>query len=505
MKKRSVPGLILSIELLIFLTVALVFTAQRAHASRCGEALSVNATSKIVPNAELSALALRILRSPELPKKYTEPAFAIVDLNIEGRPADSDYENRPFFHSDGTINPEAFANADLALENGSQPLSVLRFHVPAAGKNPRDPELLKIEELRRQQAALFLKDLGPLLEKQPDVQLDVLYPKGLLRSVRKMVESTLDPKFFNRLSYIAHSNREYGLEPWGQDDSKPLQGGRKILAPGIDRLKKQEADFVEETLNVLTTAGHYEAKRGNVQFEGGNLVVGARHVFLGVDIVTSVSKRLNLPFEEAVQVLEYEFGKPVFPVGQVKKAPYPERGLEIVHMDFHTDLTLAVGMNQSSKKEVVFLASAEAALGVYKNALEELAGGRLQVSPHEAELLRKELQLAEILLQQDFTIRAQLNRDLKARLTKAGYQVREVPSLRSKKAESLGLPEYINYVNVVFSGAQAVVPQLNLPILDRAAHAVYRSEGYDVVGMHNSSQTYLKSCGGPRCALSTMR
>ena len=463
------------------LFIAISLTSPVYAIDKCGPFLAKGSFAPVdSAESSFSERAKNLLRQSELPpinKENTDKQFVV---NF-GKEAQSQSDELITFNQ----LKQQFKGVHLSLENGSQNISQLRLHLPTPYAEPNAPNYQQGLLYSQDIFESLLKDLKPLLERQSQIQTVVVFPKGRRTMAEQSLRHILGSGLQSRVQWVEASGH-FDLPIWAQDDSKPLQDGRLLVSP----------DETSVLMN-MDTLSSFQLQRAVLEFEGGNIVVGERHLFIGAKQIADVANHLGVSFEQALGFYEETLSKNVFPVGDL---------INMQQIDYHADLTLAVGYSPAKSKEIVFLASAEKARQVYLQQLRQIARLGLDfVTSAQAELYRTEFDLIESFLTHDFSGRAEQNKKMKVTLQKLGYEVVEVPSFGLDKTLTNVLPKRINYLNTVISGPDILVPHYNLLILDKAAQDIYRSYGFNVIPARRSTKCLFKHKGGPRCALSTVR
>lgn len=405
----------------------------------------------------------------------------------------------------------------LALENGDARLGHVRL-----GFDPKlTPDLIE--------------DYRAVLLANPDLHLWVVTAKRdmpLLEQARGTfppeVAARIQPVQYEEKSGILPKLRPRTPSKWTQDSSKPLEvedGALRTAVPSGPIMPHKQAEYLS-TLRPVVREELVATQNSLFRFEGGNVIVGKRHIFVGSDIVEAAMEDFRISRIEAREALSAEFGKPVYEIG----VPTPT-GRYRQH-DFHIDLTMAVVTNRNTGKETVLMASPrralEVLLGLRKGSVRtfqdfstmvDLARKQLRNPERAAKWTDRERYLLKLLtdpriLNHPGTFRGSAY-GVARNLARDGYEVVEIPTLNIDLGASIqfhdpvkgshGFKEfYANYTNAIFSGDQAMIPELALPRMDQAVQDELRQLGYRSSSMR-SAEAYFCYLGGPRCAAETFR
>jgi len=367
---------------------------------------------------------------------------------------------------------------ELAIENGRYPLEHVRIHIPPKFRHwEMSVELFKdylhaMELLKELRLEVLMSDGAE------EADLDFENLRGLEERDRLILKTIKESSDSVRSRVSLHLT-DHDLEMWAQDSSKPLKSGAPLIPSTMDRHQLSET---------LARTIYREAHRVVSGFEGGNLVVGERHVFS----LSTLMRVNSLEHKE----LEKFFGKTIFPVD----LDSPE--LPHFDMNFHSDLILAVAFSSLLKKEVVVLSSPHLA--------HEILQSTPSLSP-EAQLILHDMNKYWTY----FESWNDHNDRLKDALEKQGYPVVLIPGVTFPRVQrsawgfmrnaALRSPMlHYNYVNAVFSDGFVLMPWLDLPEFDEAAAAVYEGLGFSVIPMR-SGRPLLTRFGAVRCASYTAR
>jgi len=350
----------------------------------------------------------------------------------------------------------------LPLDNGDEPLRFVRLNFPSSQN---------LEGMFRE----VLTDWVHALTKIGSMRLKILVNEGDQARLAALMQD-LPPGLRARIEPVPIAGDNH-VRPWPRDPSVLLAGGRKLLLPRARMLGHEEEEHehpqrIADYFGVVEKYAHAAGlplERSAFRFEGGNILVGRRHVFVGSDIVQNAMADYDITEEEAVAALSREFGRPVLSIGR-RDAQHPRSELRQPRQ--HIDLAMAVVRDRRSGREVVLLESPKLA--------RDLLGDRLGSVEPEGALWRD-----------DENSEADFDAARRA-LRGEGYEVIDVPGLTTGWASSL------NYTNAVLASGHAMIPQLDIPELDVYAANVYRRLGYEVIPMRSARRS-LELNGGPRC------
>ncbi len=377
--------------------------------------------------------------------------------------------------------PDVLAQT-LAIENGRWPIKKIRMHRPQ-------------DRLGNQSAIEILK---PFFEERPDVVFQIIATQtqhsmaDLSREIgRVWGASSIVPDI-----QILTTPHEVYL--WAQDDSKPFLDSNRVLVPYN---QKENAPVYKNAIEALQNHQTIDIVEGSFAFEGGDLIVGDRHVFIGSrSLHNSISHRNfhRLPGNSKASILreiEAIAHKPGFAVITANT-----RAHEVSQALFHLDVVMAVVWDHLRSKEVIVLSSTTQAVRALRSVRPEqddypAAQSLLDIFKNESKFYR-DLRIQIELIQED--------------LEAAGYEVISVPGfyLPPRVERKIGmhhplLTSLYSYTNVVLDSERAIIPQTGLKVLDSAAAEIYRGLGYKIHG-YDSFYPY-RLHGGPRCLMNVCR
>ncbi len=402
-----------------------------------------------------------------------------------------------FNRSTGNFEPDrARPKQPLALENGDSKLKAIRINYEFSYGSDGNafPALL----------SNYLK----VLQVIPDLELWVALREFDKVDFENMIKDVpLEIK--NRIKTVTTSSLQ--VELWAQDGSKPFEDGEStLLQTNGNKVKRRDYRKVVwdmEESGLITTETSY------FRFEGGNVIVGDDHIFLGVDVVNDLVENIGMDRPEALSALSSDFGKEVIEIGIPKIGSNPEQP------EFHIDLTMSLVRDRTSGKEIVLLQSPyalfEQVLGFRnmseanevsfrKNIVDFLlkikqqiqSGQKKSLSIGETRFIEElsKINLAELRLKE---AQSSFIADL---IEKSNYEVKKIPGWNNL---SWTLSTF-NYTNLVWSENYVLAPEYEIDFLDQYVYSIFEELGYQVIPM-NSVQKLICKRGGIRCASETYR
>lgn len=399
-----------------------------------------------------------------------EPALTEELLEDYGVPP----ENIRFFH----LKSSAFrfkleSPIRLSSENGREALRTVRLSLGT----DRDDLTFEWEALR---------NYTRVLERLPNLRLLVSYKPAQLGALNEILVALPD-SIRKRIHPVENSSGQ-NLR-WVQDGSKPIRSseGLKVLEPNLSKEFHRDARSHAEDLLHLIDDELLSGVEAHFPFEGGNVVVGDRHAFVGNKVVVNAMNANRITRSEALQALRAQFGLPVVeiaaPLENGKSAP----------VDFHVDVTLAVAWSPKLEREVILLDSHD----LFFDLLGQTPAAELQ-TPEGQRLLSKLSALggyAEALVKRQLKLDA-----VEKTLKRLGYPVYRMPGMFYHASEIL-----MNYVNAIFSEHHAIVGDSGIPTFDRYVRKALVDLGFtDVIPMSAARGAGLR-LGGIRCLSQTFR
>ncbi|MES2964208.1 MAG: hypothetical protein V4760_09985 [Bdellovibrionota bacterium] len=390
-----------------------------------------------------------------------------------------------YFDQAGRVRLDLLPTVSLSLENGRQKLDFARIHYTV--REELESSRVLVDYLS---AATTMNSLRLLVvTDQPRAKLDAFLSKAP-EDVRKRVE-------------ILEVGKEAELSMWAQDGSKPLEGASRSIELGSTRYKPGN--------EALSAAGRIAfEKQLPFLLQGGNIIVGDRHVFVGQAEIHSTLMAFKVSQQRAVEILSHVFGKPVLPL-------WVKSSIAARPWSFHIDLDMVLAVDRKTNREVALVRSPEALLNdlsgmklTAEPTIEEIKAIRTKVvDRYEAGIFGKSLDsgsrrfLETFATWSGFAIQQAIasSRMMKRTLRSYGYEVRDLPGFGDT---TMNKQLFFFGTNAILTDRHAIIPSNQMPELDRRIAAIYRDMGYDVVPMRSSSATICKQ-GGIRCATETYR
>lgn len=432
-------------------------------------------------------LAARMAKEPriiEIRYELTGPDFdSFVEARKKNVPAREAFASIPVF---AAIQAAGFVVADESYDDLEEPFLIATPPLGAVLRPDNgDLEIGHIRLNRTVKNRVFfeklLVDFLKLMKLKPDIQLRILdsdpkNPQALAELIPKALKSRVE---------ISALPADSGLWSWPRDPSVVLVDG-KVL---ISRTKTMAHSLEDEEFDVpaeiragyFATVENYAGSQGKtsrLRFEGGNVIAGSRHVFVGATVVDEAMVDHQWTEAQAITEIGQEFGLPAIVIGDVQK-------FDCRQPQQHIDLAMAVARDRKSGQEVILLESNQLArdLAGKGEVMDVMATNQLSIDDIERRLNQAEFQLR-----------------------RQGYKVIRMPGLTYdgflRDLEDRPILSIFNYTNVLLTGDVALVPTYGIHKLDEAAHQIYRELGYRVVPMHSARETF-KYSGGPRCATET--
>lgn len=407
-----------------------------------------------------------------------ESVFGYYDKNWETRLRE--------FDENGSVRLDLLPRVSLSLENGRQKLDFARIHYTKRDSDIADEVLrdyLQLAEINRDLKLMIVTNRDDLDAKLSRVS----------RDVRSRIE-------------IQQTNSDLWI--WAQDGSKPIDLPRQTAEFG----QRRYADATME----LGSAGVINNRPVHVNgwngfFQGGNIIVGDRNVFVGEKEINYVQLAYNESEAGALRIISSIFQKPALGA-YLRTSQYGGN-----EWSFHIDLDMVLAVDRHTNKEVALVRSPEALLTA-------LSGESMPTHPTNEDVIR----MRDLILKRyrtgyfgqmlapgsnEFFVRLSAtdaislremiaNGRLFKRLISAyGYETRALPGFGD--AQGAGQSMFFG-TNAVLSGDLAIIPQNKMPELDRLIRAEYEKLGYTVFQMRSAAKSICQQ-GGPRCVTETYR
>lgn len=350
----------------------------------------------------------------------------------------------------------------LFPDNGTKHIKFIRIHYPTHPEN-------------RAYFLALLNDVLPALKLDSQLELRIVATPPA-SSIESVLANTVPRRLAHRVRpFVIPSS---SLRAWPRDPSLVIADGSALLLPSA-RMGGHEAEELEmeipeeelkdyfETVEQYGALAGMEVRRASFRFEAGNILIGARHAFVGADIVAELMFWDGLTLDEAKARIGAELQLPVFMVGTVN-----ERGGLGWQPKIHIDLAMAIVYDKVLKKEIAIVEDLNLANGIEGKNLND---------HNDPTVLR---------MQDDLN-------SLAHDLEKEGYLVRRVPGVVGKFGRS-----EINYTNSIFSPRFALVPHFRVEKLDKAARREFQRMGYRVLPVRSAPELFGFG-GGIRCATET--
>ncbi|RYZ69741.1 MAG: hypothetical protein EOP05_14360, partial [Proteobacteria bacterium] len=269
------------------------------------------------------------------------------------------------FDEAGNVRTDLLPRVSLSLENGRQKLDFARIHF-----SKRDAAL----------ADVILEDYLQLAEKQRGLRLLIVTDREDLGAKLRTVPSDVR----NRIQ-IEHSKESLWI--WAQDGSKPVDLPRTTAEFGQARYTKSTTELGERAvLDVIPVAVNGAQEHF---LQGGDIIVGDRHVFVGLAEINYVRMAYHESEAGALRVLSAIFQKEAVP------AYVRETGHGAEAWSFHIDLDMVVAVDRKTNHEVVLVRSPE-------ELLNQLAETKLPVVLEDADVIAARNRIVERYTRGDF-------------------------------------------------------------------------------------------------------
>lgn len=401
--------------------------------------------------------------------------YKLFEVEPASYPPDTIKNTKARFEKEKTSITDDYIGAlNDGLSKGYRPVERTN-HLVLSGENGRE----KLEAVRivlsDEWTLDVLKDYLQVMDKMPSLKLMAVYPKKFKNEVDKTLGGA-QKSIRNRVNIKQLENVKTTAE-WTQDGSKPLISKQptSLASSGHARPVYREMldEFQKENL-VSIENSHFT-------FEGGNVVVGDRHVFTGTNTAEKMMEKFKITRANALTLMEAEWGGPVFEIG-VAGADGAKQ------LDFHIDLTMTVLYSPKKKKEVILLGSTQ-------KFFDQIA--ELETKDFKTRAERNVLKA----LTGNMSDQAYRERYLSAvekKLIEKNYEVIRVPYFND------GAYPLINYNNVVISENQVIFPLNGFRKLDVEMLDLYHKLGFETIPVEVVQKSFQYK-GGIRCLSETFR
>jgi hypothetical protein len=380
----------------------------------------------------------------------------------------------------------------LAVEDGKAPLDFIRIGFDSI----------------RLPATDLLKDYLEVLKKMPQLKL-VISAHSFSKLKLAFLLRNISEDLRARIKIIYQKNSMPFF--WAQDSAKPLADGGLLIPDNLIELSGTSDKKTLVPQQRLSAESGLSVAQSIFDFDGGNMVVGEKAIFIGPALVRSAQAKFKISASAALQAFEKEWGKKVIVVG------IPDQG-KMRDAVFHLDVLLAIAQDLSTeaKNDVILLSSFKRAIDLIRetpstdyseDALYQLVDEiKIKVKRDHRKMPRAELLMLKYFrsLPVHAMVRQIKDEDvLENFFSDQGYRVKKLPGFLNMDNEEEH-PQFYTYTNSIFSGNHAIISEFGIPSWDRAAQAELSSLGYQSIGMP-SATTIARHAGGVRCASETHR
>ncbi len=399
----------------------------------------------------------------------------------------------------------------LSLENGGMKLRAVRVNYSRGSlSNP------------------LLDDYFAFMDEIPDFEIWIVSHVSDLDRLDTKLKNFPESKI-KRVKIIDANCSYDGGCIWAQDGSKTMLLGEKRATYLQNRGVKTDRRSYRDFTRALKKDDFVHVEDSLFDFEGGNVIVGDRHVFMGPDITNHMSRKLGISKKNLLEVFKEEFGKPILEMGH-----YDGNNNILKQIDFHIDLRMVIMRNLKANngKEVVGVSSP-------KRLLKEIVGIEDITKLTRKEYIAKlkafhedlyssgkwhkltffEKTMYDSLFQtsyKEIMVEIEKVEFFKKILTENSYDVFDLPGLvaiRKMREHAVyggfnankEFPvSYLNFTNAVVTDGRIILPGYDSPILQGIISDIYKEYGYQT-HFANSSQQSMCAMGGIRCLSETYR
>jgi len=347
-----------------------------------------------------------------------------------------------------------------------------------------------------------------ILEKMPTVELWILTSPVQNLELKAIIDK-LPSNIRDRVKPIKIEGQT--LIPWAQDGSKPISSQTpQILRPKDGN--QFELEYLINTSRILERTMGVQAIDSPFRFEGGNIIVGARQIFVGPSIVEDLMMDLLITRKEALQALEAEFGKPIIEIAQTRFDG------SRIPIEYHIDLLMALGRNQKTRQEVAFVSSQDTFLQTFfglppinqikdsrhfmvekgkalRRLRDRYQGQNLPQTDHDLLSTFSEMSYETV---RESEVAYEFARQT---LKEQGIEVINIPGKYKKSKNQL---RSFNFTNVIFSGNQVIIPRYNSILIGDKVRKLYEEMDYEVIEIEDIEKL-MRGDGGIRCTMETYR
>lgn len=315
---------------------------------------------------------------------------------------------------------------------------------------------------------------------------------------------------------------------WPQDPFVVLtdQDGRRVL------LESAEFERADDRLIArrLADEGGYQRRTSRWVFEGGNIVVGTRHAFVGANTIRHNALRSRVSDEEVVRGLQEEFGRPILVLGPV---PQPIGHIDMAVTPLDAGRLMVADPAWGARLAGEQLAADPQAVTAFEQSCEQYYFGDPQVTvlyDHESRPIPRPRVSGLTAAAAADTQRIAVHLDtLAKKLGQYGYQVHRVPFLFRSSEEELAATRpgsapatapaarpaardlaypCLTYNNVLMEvgtdGHTVYLPQYGWPAFDQAAVKAWQDAGYRVVRVEGLAVSSMYG-GSLRCCAKVLK
>lgn len=307
---------------------------------------------------------------------------------------------------------------------------------------------------------------------------------------------------------------------WPQDPFVVLNSRKDRLLI----LASNEFDRVDDRLIPRRLAKHLGIayRTSTLSFEGGNIVPGSRHVFIGANTIRYNAIKLKKSDTQIARLFQRDFGKPVLVLGPL---PQPVAHIDMVITALDKKHVAVADPRWGARLASEELKKRPQSVKTFEKFCEDYFFGNPNI--HElrsrsGKPIRPPKVIGRTLeaIKDSCTIAAQFDR-ISAELRRWGYRVSRVPflyiateAIAEKNTDKQKLvdpePAYpcLTYNNVLIETQRnertVYLPQYGWDTLDKTAERTWRKLGYRVVKVHGFAISAMYG-GSLRCCAKVLR